>query len=118
MNNSQARAKKFDRLSSFMFRAFGYLPSSLQPTSSIARNRIPFKVKRTSADNIPVYTIRRFNKCLIFTQVRKIRGDVHVIKDELSQICQTPARIIADGVIEINGDHKSIIKQWLSHNGF
>ena len=101
-----------------MFRVFGLLTSSLQLNPSILRTRIPFKVKRTSADNMPVYTIRRFNKTLIFTQVRKIRGDVHVIKEELTRICQTPARIIADGVIELNGDHKSLIKQWLSHNGF
>ena len=97
---------------------FGYcsvLYNSIQPK---IRSRIPFKVKRTSADNIPVYTIRRFNKALIFTQVRKIRGDIHVIRDEISRMCGTPAKIIADGVLEINGDHKTIIKQWLSHNGF
>jgi translation initiation factor 1 (eIF-1/SUI1) len=75
-------------------------------------------VKRTAADNIPVYTIKRFNKNLIFTQVRKIRGDAKVIKDELTRICGTPARIIADGVIELNGNHRSVIKQWLTSNGF
>jgi len=97
---------------------FGYLSPLHVSIQFRMFSGVPFKVKRTSADNIPVYTIRRFNKALIFTQVRKIRGDIQVIKDELSRICGTPARIIADGVIEINGNHKAIIKNWLSNNGF
>lgn len=67
---------------------------------------------------MPVYTIKRFNKALIFTQVRKVRGDVGAIKGELSRICGTPARIIADGVIELNGNHRATIKEWLGHCGF
>lgn len=82
------------------------------------RGVIPFKVKRTQADNIPVYTIKRFNKALIYTQVRKVRGDVETIRRELSHICGTPARVIADGVIELNGNHRSVIKGWLAHSGF
>jgi translation initiation factor 1 (eIF-1/SUI1) len=75
-------------------------------------------VKRTAADNIPVYTIKRFNKSLIFTQIRKVRGDQNSMREELSRICGTHARIVADGVIEVNGNHRSLIKQWLSSSGF
>lgn len=75
-------------------------------------------MKRTSADNIPVYTIKRFNKSLVFTQVRKVRGETDKLRAELTQICGSPARLIADGVIEINGDHRAIIKRWLVGNGF
>ena len=98
-------------------RAYKLFDSLANPTSRIASS-IPFKVKRTSADNIPVYTIKKFNKALVFTQVRKIRGDAEVIRSELSRICASPARVIADGVIEVNGNHKAVIKEWLSHNGF
>jgi translation initiation factor 1 (eIF-1/SUI1) len=65
-----------------------------------------------------VYTIKRFNKALIYTQVRKIRGDVDTIKSELSRLCGTPARVIADGVIELNGNHRAVIKEWLQYSGF
>jgi translation initiation factor 1 (eIF-1/SUI1) len=65
-----------------------------------------------------VYTIKRFNKALIFTQVRKVRGDVETIRKELSQICGTQATIIADGVIELRGNYKALIKKWLEGNGF
>lgn len=75
-------------------------------------------MKRTSADNIPVYTIKRFNKSLIYTQVRKIRGDAEIVRKELTAICGSPARLIADGVIEVNGNHRAIVKKWLSSNGF
>ena len=101
-----------------MQRGASVIYSTMRTVSSTPRAQIPFKVKRTAADNIPVYTIKRFNKNLIFTQVRKIRGDAKVIKDELTRICGTPARIIADGVIELNGNHRSVIKQWLASNGF
>ena len=67
---------------------------------------------------MPVYTIKRFNKSLIFTQVRKVRGNAETIRAELSHICGTPARIIADGVIELNGNHRAVIKKWLEHSGF
>ena len=83
-----------------------------------ATSSIPFKVRRTRADNIPVYTIKRFNKSLVFTQVRKVRGNVETMRDELSHLCGSPAKIISDGVIEINGNYKSIIKQWLQSSGF
>ena len=81
-------------------------------------NAIILQVKRTAADNMPVYTIKRFNKSLIYTQIRKVRGDQNAMRDELTRICGTPARIIADGVIEVNGNHRSMIKQWLSNSGF
>ncbi len=86
--------------------------------SVVAEARTPFRVKRTAADNIPVYTIKRFNKALIYTQVRKVRGDAETVRREISTICKTPARIIADGVIEVNGNHRTLLKEWLSGNGF
>lgn len=75
-------------------------------------------MKRTQADNIPVYTVKRFNKSLIYTQVRKVRGDIESIRNELSEICGTKARVIADGVIELNGNHRAVVKEWLMHSGF
>jgi translation initiation factor 1 (eIF-1/SUI1) len=80
--------------------------------------KIPFRVNRTASDNMPVYTIKRFNKALIYTQVRKVRGDVESVRREISYICRSPARVIADGVIEVNGNHRTILKEWLSNNGF
>jgi hypothetical protein len=67
---------------------------------------------------MPVYTIKRFNKALIFTQVRKVRGDVEIVREEISRICGSPARIVSDGVIEVNGNHRSVIKNWLQSSGF
>ena len=75
-------------------------------------------MRRTRADNIPVYTIKRFNKALIYTQVRKVRGDVEAVREELSRICGSQATIIADGVIEVKGNFKVLIKKWLEGNGF
>ena len=41
-----------------------------------------------------------------------------LIKEQLSTICGSQARIIADGVIEVNGNHRAVIKKWLEHSGF
>jgi hypothetical protein len=40
------------------------------------------------------------------------------MREEISRLCGTPARIVSDGVIEINGNFKSVIKKWLESSGF
>ncbi|EER09575.1 hypothetical protein Pmar_PMAR008715 [Perkinsus marinus ATCC 50983] len=73
------------------------------------------QVNLTEADLVHVYY--RNNRSQAFTQVKRIKGDIKVIKAELENICRTPARQLNDRVLELRGDHKNIIRAWLAGNG-
>ncbi|KAF4674322.1 hypothetical protein FOL46_005296 [Perkinsus olseni] len=90
---------------------------SASPSSSSNEPSMPFHVHRSSEDNLPVHVYYRNNRSQAFTQVKRIKGDIKVIKAELENICRTPARQLNDRALELRGDHKNIIRAWLAGNG-
>ncbi|KAF4686306.1 hypothetical protein FOZ60_005443 [Perkinsus olseni] len=86
-------------------------------SSSSNEPSMPFHVHRSSEDNLPVHVYYRNNRSQAFTQVKRIKGDIKVVKAELENICRTPARQLNDRVLELRGDHKNIIRAWLAGNG-
>ncbi len=80
---------------------------------------IPFFVRRTSSDNLPVYVMYRQNRSLAYTQIRKINGDTEAFLSQLSIVTHgAKTGIIAPGVIEAYGRHDKAVKSWLQDLGF
>ena len=78
------------------------------------RNRqAPFMVRRTRSDNIPCYVTLRHNKPV--TILRKVHGDRESLIRELEMITEKKVNHVAEGVLEIPGNHKARIKVWLKH---
>uniref|UniRef100_A0A0G4FTB5 Large ribosomal subunit protein mL49 n=1 Tax=Chromera velia CCMP2878 TaxID=1169474 RepID=A0A0G4FTB5_9ALVE len=81
------------------------------------REKAPFIVYRSAADNLVVYLDFKKNKNECSTFVRKVKGDREAFKRELEAICQAPVIDHGDK-FEIRGRHKNIIKQYLEGCGF
>ncbi len=76
----------------------------------------PFFVKRTSSNNLPVYTVTRRNGSLLFTEIRKVRGNSEELRAEIAAITQSRVEKVSDGVLRVQGNHKLAIKKYLAGN--
>jgi large subunit ribosomal protein L49 len=76
------------------------------------RAALPYHVKRTVNNELPVYKIFRSNGKQINTILRHITGDYIKLKEELANICESPVRIKI-GSLEIKGIHTWKIKEFL-----
>lgn len=81
-------------------------------------NKCPFRVKRTNADNLPVYVYHKNNKTLAITVIRKVRGDVEKLKTELEFICRCRIDEKPGGILEIPGNHRRVVKSYLKGIGY
>ncbi|CAD7930719.1 unnamed protein product [Amoebophrya sp. A25] len=97
--------------------------SSSRPTSRqssrIARNgHPPFYVKRTASGNLPIYVFRRNNKSLALTVIRKIRGDIEELKNQLKVVCRGARVSVSENQgLEIHGDYRNVVKSYLEGCG-
>ncbi|ETW47431.1 hypothetical protein PFMALIP_04512 [Plasmodium falciparum MaliPS096_E11] len=52
-------------------------------------NKIPFYIRRTASDNLPVFLKYKNNKNLVITVIRKIKGNKEILKREIKSICNS-----------------------------
>ncbi|CAE7815140.1 img2 [Symbiodinium sp. CCMP2592] len=78
----------------------------------------PFTVRRTSSDNLPVYVVKRKNRSEDVTIVRKVRGDPEALKRELEFLCRTKVSYGKSGFLQLVGNHRRAIKEYLKSIGY
>ena len=86
---------------------------------------IPFAVRRTQSNHLPVWRETRQNGFFISTFVGKIRGDILPLKNDIEKLLDYRARveiIKSDASkfprLKIRGDHYVIIREYLDSIGF
>ena len=79
---------------------------------------IPFEIKRTHRDNLPVYSDFRLAGAQKRTIIRNISGDVIKFKEELSKIVSNSEITEKMGRVEVSGVHTAKVKLWLTRLGF
>lgn len=88
------------------------LPAYLRP-----KTKLPFFVKRSASDNLPIYVFKKNNRTLAFTVIRKIRGDVKELKAQLEVL--TRSRVVEEpgGVLQIHGNCRNSVRRYLEGIG-
>jgi large subunit ribosomal protein L49 len=81
-------------------------------------NSIPFTIKRTHTDNLPVYSEYNHDHTIKRTVVRLIEGDVGKFVNELRKIVSNSDIKVKTGKVLVNGLHALKIKIWLRSLGF
>ena len=66
------------------------LPNGWTPPPATPPTHLPYLVERTKVGkHLPVYSIYRNDGTKVTTRVRKVRGDVEALADELKRVCGT-----------------------------
>ena len=79
---------------------------------------IPFAVDRTlPGKSLPVYTDYKGGGTKVVTIVRKCRGDMQVMKEEMEKVCDRPVTI-GLGKLTVDGNFHGRLKMWLTGLGF
>ena len=81
-------------------------------------DNIPFSIKRTHTNNLPVYTRYKQQHEIKRTVIRHINGDVNDLVKEVKKITSNSEVEIKVGRIEIKGLHAEKIKNYLYRLGF
>mmetsp|Transcript_29855 Transcript_29855/g.41986 ORF Transcript_29855/g.41986 Transcript_29855/m.41986 type:complete len:131 (+) Transcript_29855:128-520(+) len=85
----------------------------------VSQPKLPFWIERTKSNRYPVYTDFRNARGRKLTVVRKYRGDVAYLKNELKQLLGSETEIIEKvGRLEIKGLHVPKIVTWLKEKGY
>lgn len=80
---------------------------------------LPFRVFRTEkGKQIPVYTDYRNGRTRCMTMVRRFRGDVDVLAEEMSRVCDNNMVIVRPGRMEVKGNYRDRVEEWLLRLGF
>eukprot|EP00927_Polykrikos_kofoidii_P075757 TRINITY_DN7220_c0_g1_i1.p1 TRINITY_DN7220_c0_g1~~TRINITY_DN7220_c0_g1_i1.p1 ORF type:complete len:185 (+),score=23.84 TRINITY_DN7220_c0_g1_i1:76-630(+) len=78
----------------------------------------PFFIRRTGADNLPVYVYKRLNRNHDVTVIRKMKGDAEEFRRELEFICRCRVTVGKSGFFEVPGNHRRVIKEYFKSIGF
>lgn len=79
---------------------------------------LPFAIDRTETGlALPVYTDFVGGYTKVNTILRKIRGDVHILKEEVEKVVGKPVEV-RPGKIVIEGNYNRRLKLWLLGLGF
>eukprot|EP00299_Pterocystis_sp_00344_P008237 c3041_g1_i1.p1 GENE.c3041_g1_i1~~c3041_g1_i1.p1 ORF type:complete len:161 (+),score=33.62 c3041_g1_i1:30-512(+) len=92
-------------------------PSGWEPPLGNTQH-LPFEVRRTESQLLPVYSDYRNGRSRNLTIVRKIFGDAQALKNDLSLVCGGARVIERPGRLEIVGDYRKPIRLWLKRLGF
>lgn len=80
---------------------------------------LPFRVFRTTrGKQLPVYTDYRNGRTRCLTIVRRMRGDVRALADELSLVCDGAAVECRPGRLQVKGNYRGRVTEWLLRLGF
>lgn len=77
---------------------------------------LPFEVERSAYDTIPVYTDYK-NGGKVITMLRKCKGDIEVLKEEMEKVCGTAVEV-RPGKLIVTGNFSKRLKTWLIGLGF
>lgn len=66
--------------------AVGSAPTTTPASSGILRSSLPYSVSRTPTRGLPVYQLAKSGGNLKLTRVRKIDGDIEVLRQQLENI--------------------------------
>lgn len=80
---------------------------------------LPFRVFRSSKGRqIPVYTDYKNGRTRCLTVLRRIRGDVTELAEEMSRVCDDKPVTIRPGSIQVVGNYRARVEEWLLRLGF
>jgi len=107
-----------------------YTPASIIPRTkwtppptpaadgSLPTDGLPFVVDRTTVSrSLPVYTDFKAGGTKVVTILRKCRGDVKILKDEMEKVVGKEV-IVRPGKLVVDGNFSSRLKSWLVGLGF
>lgn len=79
---------------------------------------LPFEVERTFVgSSLPVYTEYKHGRTKVQTILRKCRGDILLLKNEMEKVCGKPI-IVRPGKLVVDGNYNMRLKKWLAGLGF
>lgn len=79
--------------------------------------QLPFEVERSAFDLIPVYTDYKSGGNKVITMLRKCKGDIEILKEEMEKVCGSEVEV-RPGKLVVNGNHVKRLKTWLTGLGF
>lgn len=95
-------------------------PSGWRAPAPQVAPTLPFRVHRSHANELPVYTEFKNKKARVSTVVRRVSGDLEAFQQELQRVVGPNATIrrrVAS--FEVYGEgHAPIISEWLIQCGF
>mmetsp|Transcript_18372 Transcript_18372/g.18459 ORF Transcript_18372/g.18459 Transcript_18372/m.18459 type:complete len:152 (-) Transcript_18372:36-491(-) len=79
---------------------------------------LPFQIDRTLVgSSLPVYTDFKAGRTKVVTILRKCRGDISTLREEMEKICGREVKI-TPGKLQVDGNYHLRIKLWLMRLGF
>ncbi len=79
---------------------------------------LPFSVERTDIGQaLPVYTDYKGGRTKVVTLLRKIKGDINILKSEVEKVVGKKV-IVKPGKLVIDGNHHILLKMYLTGLGF
>lgn len=94
-----------------------YMSESTASTSSSSSD-LTFSVTRTKSRQLPVYSDFKNGRTKQVTILRKIRGDITTLENELQKVCDGAPVVRKMGRLEVKGDHRTTVREWLAGLGF
>jgi len=88
------------------------------PPPASPPTNLPFAVDRTAVGaSLPVYTDYKAGRTKVVTILRKCRGDIAQLRDEMEKVVGKPV-IVRPGKLVVNGNFHARLKLWLAGLGF
>jgi large subunit ribosomal protein L49 len=79
--------------------------------------KLPFIIDRSALGYLPVYTEYKNGRTKVFTILRKCKGDIELLKEDLEKVVGKPVKI-QFGKLVVEGNYTQRIKIWLVGLGF
>ena len=87
------------------------------PPATLPTN-LPFAVDRTPiGSSLPVYTDYKAGRTKVVTILRKCRGNIDELRNEMEKVVGKPV-IVRPGKLVVNGNYHARLKVWLAGLGF
>jgi hypothetical protein len=88
------------------------------PAPKTRPDHLPFFVERSyPGDALPVYTDLVSSNTRVITILRKIKGDIGALQEEVEKVIGKPV-VLRPGKIVIEGRYKRRLQMWLTGLGF
>ena len=88
------------------------IPPSTKPTG------LPFFVERTSVAALPVYTDYKAGRTKVVTIVRRCRGDINALVEDIQKVCDGKIVNVRPGKVVVDGNYHMRLKKYLAGMGF
>ena len=80
---------------------------------------LPFRIERAGVSGgLPVYTDFKAGRTKRVTILRKCRGDILLLRDEMEKVTDGVEVRIRPGRLEVDGNYEKRLKKWLIGLGF